>query len=139
MGQEPRRLVGRAEHAGELVRAHALLARAHQMERHDPLVERKMAALHHSADRDREGPPASIALEQAGPMALALQALHVVNLAAVRAERAVRPADTFQVSPGGIVIVEHAVGEVGNVRIAYLPYGYVKGTIGIISLTHPNG
>src|ERR1700722_12642580 len=52
MAEEPSRLVGHAEHALELERAHALLARAHQVHREQPLGQRNLAALHDRADRD---------------------------------------------------------------------------------------
>src|SRR4051794_14390632 len=55
---EPRRLVGHAEHAVELVRAETLLGARQQTDGLHPLVQLDVAALKESADRYRERLPA---------------------------------------------------------------------------------
>ena len=52
MREEPRALVGDAEHAVELVRAHALLTGAEQVNGHESLAEGDMRSLENRADRD---------------------------------------------------------------------------------------
>ena len=78
-----------------------------------------MAALHDRTIRDREVTTAGVALVQTSPMRVALQARDAVDGAAVRAERAVRPADSLQMRPGGLFIVEDRVSEVGGHRIVF--------------------
>src|SRR4051794_22611988 len=68
-----------------------LLAR-HKTEGQRPLVQRDMASLHDGADRDGKLLAARAAVEDAGLMGPALHSVDVLNLTAVRAERAIRPA-----------------------------------------------
>jgi hypothetical protein len=71
-----------------------------------------MAALHDAACRDRESAVARIAVKQTGAMTLAVQAVDLRSLTAVRAERAIDPVQLFEVLAGFIFIVENGVCQV---------------------------
>ena len=81
----------------ELVGAHPLLAGVEQVEGHQPLIERDMAALHDGPGRDREILPAFL-LGAAIPARL-LRLVGVVDRPAMAANRAFRPAQVFQPFP----------------------------------------
>ena len=74
----------------KLVGADALLADAHEVERHQPLVEGDMATLHQRAGRDREI-LAAFLLSATIPARL-LGLVGMIDSAAVRADRAFWPA-----------------------------------------------
>src|SRR5262245_48639739 len=92
---KPGGLVGDAEHAVELVRRDALLAGRHQIGSEQPLAQRDMRALKHSPDRHRELAAARAAMPETFVAGGARQPMDVLNLAAVRAERAIGPADAL--------------------------------------------
>ena len=104
MLKEPRGLVGDIERAVELVSGDALLARRHQVERLQPLVQRDLAALHDRALGDGEVLAAFLlgAAIHAGLLGL----VGVVDRAAVRADRAIGPEQAFQESAGRVVVAE---------------------------------
>src|SRR6266511_6472447 len=95
MQHEPRRFVADAQHAVHLMRGHSFFARAHQERRHQPLVERDMAAFEYRADHDGELAAAflGVALEIAGAR---LDRCSVVYGPAVPTDRAIRPKVTFE-------------------------------------------
>jgi hypothetical protein len=112
MAEEPRRLVGHADHAADLKRAHALLARHHQMRGAQPFVQRHMRALIERPDRDREGLATGVALIEAGAVALALHGRGLANDAALRADRPFRPQPSFKPCAGLVLVVEDGVGKI---------------------------
>jgi len=79
------------ENAAELIRAEALLARTHQVDRLQPDVQRDMARLEDGPDLDGERLPAGVALVNADAGALALKRSGAINDAAFRANPTVRP------------------------------------------------
>ena len=82
----------------ELVGAHALLAGVEQVEGHQPLIERDMAALHDGPGRDREILSAFL-LGAAIPAGL-FRRVGVADCPAMAANRAFRPAQVFKPCPG---------------------------------------
>lgn len=110
-GEEPGALVGDAERPMQLMRADALLAGGHQVEAQHPLRQRDLAALHDAADRHRERLLAVVAVDQAFAVRLAGEARDV-RRAAVRADRAIRPAKAFEMGAGRILVVENRVREI---------------------------
>ena len=90
----------------QLVRRHALFGRRHKVDRGNPFREREFGTVHDRSDRDGELFPALrfAALVEAGAVRLALEALdlRLVGVAAVGADRAVRPALVFQPLAGGV-------------------------------------
>src|SRR5581483_552985 len=113
MAHEPRRFVGDRQHPVHLMRRNALLARVHQMKGQNPLMKRNMRTLHDGADRNCEVLTASVALKQTRTVAFAIKALNgfLVRIAAMRADRAFRPAQALHVGAGGILVMENLVGE----------------------------
>src|SRR5258708_4287436 len=101
----PRALVrAKPEHPLNLGCGDALLARAHQVPSYEPEAQRDMAVLEDRSERDRELLAAFRALEQAFADLLGLVRLDSVEavlaaVAAMRADRTLRPAHRFQVSP----------------------------------------
>lgn len=77
-----------------------------------PFRQRQMAAFHDAPDRDRKSLIAGIAVMQSGAMALAAEAIDLVNLAAMRAIGTVWPAELFEVLAGFIFVVENWAGEI---------------------------
>lgn len=86
---EPSRLVGDAQHAVDLVAAHALLAGAEKMSGLEPEVQLNVAGLEYGADRDRKLLLAGAAAAQTDPAALDRR--NPLHALAVRADRAFRP------------------------------------------------
>jgi hypothetical protein len=83
---EPGALIGHAEHPVKLMRAHALLGRAEQVEREQPLIQRDMTGLKDRPHRDSELLAASRALPK--PSRLVLEEVRLaLGLATVRAHR----------------------------------------------------
>src|SRR5258708_6916776 len=85
MAQEPCSLFRQAKEPTDLQRAHAFLARHHQMRSGKPLVQRNVAALVQRADRDGERLAAGVALVQAGARGLAVHQRCLIDGAAFRA------------------------------------------------------
>ena len=109
MRHEPSALVRYSEHPVKLVGAHALLAGTQEMERHQPLIQSDMAALHQRPGRDREILPAFL-LGAAIPAGLIFELVGVVYRAAVRANRAIRPTLGFQPIPRCLMARKVRVG-----------------------------
>lgn len=122
VGHEPRGLVGHAEHAVQLVRRHAGLGGRHQVAGEHPLVERDLGALEDGADRDGELLAALSALVQALAVGLALKGAYLgrVGVAAMGADRAVRPAERLQVLAGLVGVGEDRIEQVGGHRCVSL-------------------
>jgi len=83
VGHEPSRFVGDPEHAVQLMGRYAFLARGHQMEGQQPLVQRDMGTLEDRSHRYREVATAACALVQTWTVALTLKACHFLGLAAM--------------------------------------------------------
>ena len=78
--------------------AHALFGCTEKVESHKPLMHRNMAVLEDRADRDRELRLTRTAAPQAlacGGSALALYAVRLAHHTALRADRAIGPAQRF--------------------------------------------
>ena len=109
---EPRGLVSHSERAVQLVRRHAFFAAADKAKRERPFVQRDMARLHDGAGRYRERAVARIAMNEAGAMRLAVEAVDLLNLAAVRAKGSVRPADRLEMLPRFGFVGKDGIGQV---------------------------
>ena len=88
---EPSRLVCDAEHPVHLMARHALFARREQMRGEQPRMQRNMRPLEQRADANREILPALARAAAIDPDLLRL--VRVADRAAMRADRANRPAD----------------------------------------------
>lgn len=123
--KEPGCLVLHAEHAPELVRAHALLARSHQPERKEPFTKRNVAALHHGIGADGELLPAFLAMVVAGSWPrdwlflrrlahhrIWRQCLDGFRLLAKGASRPIRPALFFEMHACRVLVVKNRIGDV---------------------------
>jgi len=102
----------------KLVSAHTLLAGTEKMERHQPLVQRNVAAFEDRSYGDTELLPAGPAVEQAAPSVplrafLVGQSRGFVQDAAVGADRTVRPALRFEVFPCLIRVLKMGFKECG--------------------------
>jgi hypothetical protein len=71
--------------------AHALLAGHHEVSRGKPFMQRYLAALIQRADGDRERFSASVALVEAGTVALAPHEGRFIDHTAMRTNRTIRP------------------------------------------------
>jgi hypothetical protein len=112
VAHEPGRLVIELQGAVELVGAHALLAGVQEVEGHQPLVQRDMAALHDRAGGDRE---ILAALLFGAPIpARLLERVGAANRAAMAANRPFRPAELFEPLAGVFGSLE--VGRYKGVR-----------------------
>src|SRR5579862_875223 len=109
---EPRRLVGNIKRAVQLVRRHTFLAAAQQPERQRPFIQRHMAALHDGADRHGESLIAAVAMKQTIAVRLAVEPVDLFRLAAMRAIRAIGPADRLEMLPRFVFVGEDRIGEV---------------------------
>lgn len=113
----------------ELSGAHALLGRADQVRAHQPLVHGNVAVLENRADRRGELLRAILAAHHAPALpryrlrgavfqltstgdGLGLDAHGIIDRAALRADRAVRPAQGLIVRPGGVLVREQGILEV---------------------------
>src|SRR5206468_10558577 len=96
----------------ELVAGDALLAGHHEIDRLQPIAERDMACLKYSVDRYPELLPTGITLIYAGPRGLPAKQSDPGSLAAMDADRAIRPNDAFQLRIGFRLVDE--VGLVEN-------------------------
>ena len=74
-----------------------------------PLRKWDVRALHNAAYGDRESLLTRIAVQQARAMALAIQAINLFGLAAMRTERPIGPAQLFEVFAGFIFVLENRV------------------------------
>src|ERR1017187_2140375 len=106
MAHEPCGLHAAAEHPLKLTRADAFLAGAHQVNRLKPMGHRRVAVLENGANLDRKLLAAVIALAQASPRGLASQFADagLIAVAAVRANRTVRPQPSLNVGVGGLFV-----------------------------------
>ena len=111
MFHEPRRLVRNAELAVELVSGKTLLRAVHQCERQHPLVQRDFAVFHDRADGNGERLGASVALIDARARGFALQLRDILDGAAMRADRPIRPMQLFQMLPCLVRVVVDRVGK----------------------------
>src|ERR1700686_1202670 len=115
MGHEPSGTVGaKAEHSPKLMGAHALLGSAHEVGSEQPLVQRDMRTLIQRAHGGCEGLLTGAALVEAGARALALEFGGLVDGAAMRADRAIRPAKGFEMLPGCIFVSENRVSKIAS-------------------------
>lgn len=94
-----------------LLRAHALLGRADQMNDLQPDPQRLMAGLEDGPHSDGERLAACIALVQAGPRRLALQVADAISLAAMLSDRPIRPQVHLDEFEGDRFIVEARLGK----------------------------
>ena len=97
MRHKPRRLIGDTQHAMKLMGGHTFLARTNQVICEQPLMEWNLGTLEQRADRHGELLAAVGTEPQAGTRRLALDAMRGIDDAAVRTDRAVRPANSLQV------------------------------------------
>jgi len=134
MGKKPRGLVGDLQHAVQLVGGNALLAARQQVDRLQHLVQRDMRGLENRSNLHGERLPALATLLQPKPGRLALQFVDAfgVSIAAVGANRTIRPKHAFQIRESGGFIVKVGLGQNGH-RLASNPetslavlLGYVK-------------
>src|SRR6185437_10302665 len=79
-----------------------------------PLRQRNLAALKDGTDRHRERAFAGIAVEQTGAMLLALDLGDTLRHAAMRAVRAVRPANRLKGLAGGVLVIEDRILQIGR-------------------------
>lgn len=116
VGHEPGSLVRHTEHALDLLATDALLAGAHQVGGLEPLVERHLAVLEHGANGHAELAAAVLALPQARTVRGALELVVLANRAAMRAHRAIRPAQSFKMLAGlvGVLIVREVEDGFGH-------------------------
>lgn len=114
MTHKPRGFVGQPDHAVKLMGAHALLAGAHQMRRQKPLGHGDMRALVDRTDSRRELLPAVFAVIPARPHRLATKLRNAVKRTAERAIWTLRPADRFEVLPGGFKVGENRVRQINS-------------------------
>src|ERR687887_1650950 len=99
MRHEPRRLVAHFKDALELSRADRLLRAAEQIDRLQPLVHPDVAVLEDGANANRELPAARSALFETG--ARLAKVVNLVAVAAMRADRSMRPQHRFQFGNSG--------------------------------------
>jgi len=114
MRHEPRRFVGHAKGAVQLMAAHALLAAAQKVHGLQPDVERDMATLENGADCRGELLAAVLALPKADAVRLTREAVMPADYPAMRADRAVRPADALKMGEGGGDAAELGLVEGGH-------------------------
>lgn len=120
---EPRGFVGDADHALDLLRAHALLRCSHEMRAENPLVQADLGALEHGADRHGKLLAAVVALVQASAVLLATKGGSVLRMA-MRANRTMRPKRLFEMSASGVRVVVNRIGDIelhGGRPFVYLP------------------
>src|SRR5205823_6416777 len=108
------------EHAVELVAGHALFAGAQQVRRQNPFMEGNLGTFKYGAHGDGELRTAVPAEQQARTVRFALKAAIALYAAAMRANRAFRPAQALKVLSGGGFVVEAFGGEI-HVRLPIWP------------------
>ena len=133
MEHKPRRAirnllaVERGGHPMELVCAHPLLARAHEVNGIHPLVHRDMRVLEDRTHLRGERLSAILALPQAGASALALQFVGFAHYTAVRADRSIGPTFRFPERDGFLFVGEKFVlWRVFHAQSLLILFGYVK-------------
>jgi hypothetical protein len=111
MIHEPRRLLGNAALASDLVGTDPLLAAGHQVKSHQPLVNRNLAIFHDRSDAHCELFSATAALVHArtdrGFRAFLRSQLRNFIALTVRAYRAIRPALRFKEGASGFFVRKH--------------------------------
>ena len=114
MGKKPRRLISDAEHTVKLMCAHAFFGSPQEMHGKKPLVKRDFRILHNRSNGDGELFAAGIALVKARAMRLPLQCRDIARIAvaAMRANRTVRPALRLQIFAGFFGVLEAWISEV---------------------------
>lgn len=110
VAEEPSGLVGDADHAAHLHRAHALLGSGHDMGSQKPLVQGNVRALHDAAGADGELVAAIVAEEHAS-LRIAFHLADAIR-ATVRAGRTVRPTRGFQMRQRLRFVVKDGVGDI---------------------------
>jgi hypothetical protein len=128
-----------AQHPLKLAGADAFLGRAHKVDRLKPMGHRRVAVLEDRPDLDRELLAALIALAETGPRGLAskLADARRVGVAAMWADRAVRPQPSLNVGVGGLFVFEVRGVEI---RVHDLGSGIAKSCAwerGLSSVTSP--
>src|SRR5271166_103705 len=90
---------------------YAFLAGRHEMESEKPLVERDFAIFHHGSDRDRERLVALVAPMNARSRAFSSKLGYAcrIGVAAMAANRAVRPIEAFKMLARLVGIAENRV------------------------------
>src|SRR6266851_6513480 len=88
-----------------------------------------MASFHNRADRHREMLPTAIALEETGTRGFAMQPGDAFDLAAMRAEGTIRPANRFEMIAGGVFVVEDWIGEIDGRHWWLTPYHHQYGDL----------
>ena len=101
MAQVPRGLVGDADGPLDLVRADALLRLANQVDRHEPLPERKVRVVEDGPRGDAEAVAAPVAIEL-----VAGADLRDGHVAAARASNRPRPAQLLKIFAASLFIAE---------------------------------
>src|SRR6185312_15106430 len=92
VSHEPRGAIrANAEHPHQLMGGHTFLAGGHEVKTQRPLRKGEMARLYDGADSHGERLAACVALIHAVAMRLALNERGLIDDAAVRAHRAIRP------------------------------------------------
>ena len=119
MRHEPSGFQGHAKNAVKLVRADTFLRRAKKMDCLEPNAHRDVTGLEDGSDFDGKGLAAFVALADANAGRFAAQELHAlgVGVAAMRADRAIRPNARLDIGVGGAFIVEVAVRKDGDMRL----------------------
>jgi len=115
MSEEPSGLHAAIKRPLNLPGADALLAGDDQLNGLQPRVQREMAVLENRADPHGKGLAAGVALAEAGTAALAGQAANglLINVSAMRANRAFRPKVGFDEGKSGFLVVEMRGGQNG--------------------------
>jgi hypothetical protein len=106
MAKEPSAFQCDPECATQLVGAEPLLAGRQQVHSLQPDMQRDAAGLHHGLIDDREGLPSNVALAHADFVALGVQSANARGLAALTANRTIRPKPCLDERQGGNLIVE---------------------------------
>jgi hypothetical protein len=108
-GHEPSRLVGDAQHAGQLVPGHVLLAAAYQMVGMEPDIQGDLGAFKHGAHSDAKGLLARIAPIDARSGRFAPENSGFTGDAAMGTNRAGWPQEGLQMTARG-----RGIGETGR-------------------------
>src|SRR5438067_2501952 len=82
-----------------------------------PLMERNLGTLKYRPDGHAELLAAVATEQQADAMRLPVQAAIALRAAAMRADRAVRPADGFKMIAGGVVVGKAGFGKHGRLPL----------------------
>src|SRR6266404_1329268 len=106
VGHKPRRFIGHAKRAMQLMAADTFLARTQQVDRREPFGQRNLAALENRPHGHGELLPAVPAEVQTIPVGLAAKLAIALRAAAVRTGHAIRPTDLFQMLAGGVFVTE---------------------------------